>query len=132
MQLISGTAATDSLSALYVGGSGDKQWWTARWLPGRRLSTNQAVIGMIAAEVLLQSPPAGEPRWTEIAEGARLLGLSIRDLAGFLGVQDEMPAVPSTQHRRGLPRRKALWLPGKRAAPYGVSATGAPPPSETS
>ncbi|WP_030517958.1 hypothetical protein [Nocardia sp. NRRL WC-3656] len=114
MQLISGTAATDSLSALYVGSCGDKQWWTARWLPGRRLSTDEAVIGTIVAEMLLQRPAAGEQQWTEIGEGARLLGLSIRDLAGFLGVDYEIPETPSTPDSTGRHRRKPLWLPGKR------------------
>ncbi|WP_063010409.1 hypothetical protein [Nocardia nova] len=72
------------------------------------------MIGTIVAEMLLQRPAAGERQWMEIGEGARLLGLSIRDLAGFLGVEYEIPEAPSTPGSTGRHRRMPLWLPGRR------------------
>lgn len=115
MQLISGTAATDSYSVLYVGSCGDKQWWTARWLPGRRLSTDEAITATIVAEMLLRHPEIPGPQWTSIDEGARRLGLSTRDLVGFLGVQCEIPEAPSATPSAKSPTRKALWLPRKQS-----------------
>lgn len=101
MQLVSGTVTVEPLSALYVG----HESWTPRWLPGRTVSTDVMVAATLAGETLRQLPPVSDPRWSGIHSGARMLGITTRDLAGILGVDCEVPD-PSEPARRS-----SLWLP---------------------
>lgn len=102
MQLVSGTDA-EGLSAWYIG----PESWTPPWLPGRTLTTQQAIAAVCAGEALQRRPPKGDPVWRTIHAGAYLLGLTVGDLAGVLDVDCEIPKPPS------LPARPRLWLPGR-------------------
>ena len=111
MQLVPGTSVPEHLSALYVGSQCGRQWWTARWLPGRRLSTDEALTATLIAETLSRTTSIEAGQWAELEASAELLGLSVRDLAGFLGIQCDVPDLPPAPE---LSRRQARWWPQGR------------------
>lgn len=56
--------------------------WELSWLPGRRVSRNQAMTGMVLAEFLASGVHPGQPRrWAHVTSWAGELGLTGEDAA---------------------------------------------------
>lgn len=96
MQLVPG--ADRMLSAWWVGGN----YFTLPWLPGRTVSTEVASAAVQAAMILRGAPNLAESCWSEVRNGAELLGLTPQQLARQLAVDCDIP-VP--------PRTRGYWVP---------------------
>ncbi len=96
MQLVPG--ADRMLSAWWVGGN----YFTLPWLPGRTVSTEVASAAVQAAMILCSAPNLADSDWSEVRNGAELLGLTPRQLASQLEVDCDIP---------GPARTPGCWVP---------------------
>lgn len=96
---------------LYVGAQGESAQWAPNWLPGRMLSTTEAVAAMVAAEALRRDS-AEAPQWAKLQEDViKPLGLSLIELAGYL----DLNYTPPAELQKDTPSvRRKFWLPGGR------------------